>query len=62
MDRDEVYAKVAYEAYCKSTGGKSLITGDILPPFEALPAAIKEAWVEATYAYYRSLRRVLGGL
>jgi hypothetical protein len=50
MNRDEVYAEAAYTAYCRSTGGKSLVTGDILPAYTDLPLAIKEAWIEATYA------------
>ncbi len=39
--------KVAYEGYCQRTGWKSLISGADLPPFEQLPAAIKEAWEAA---------------
>lgn len=36
--------KVGYDAYCRQTGGKSLVTGDALPPFEALRQEIKDAW------------------
>ena len=37
-------AKIAYDAYCKQTGGVSLITGDKLPEFQNLKPAIKDAW------------------
>lgn len=43
-------AKLAYEAYCRQTGGKSLATGDTLPPFEVLREPIKEAWNTAAMA------------
>ncbi len=43
-------AKVAYQAYCKQTGGKSLITGDVLPTFEALRAQLKDAWAAVAIA------------
>lgn len=36
--------KLAYDAYSASTGGRSLISGDKLPEFEALPAKIQSAW------------------
>ena len=36
-----------YEAYCKSTGGVSLISGDKLPEFENLKEEIKNAWQDA---------------
>lgn len=39
--------KAGYDAYCKQTGGKSLVTGDPLPPFEALKPSIKDAWAAA---------------
>lgn len=43
-------AKLAYDAYCRQTGGESLATGDILPPFEVLREPIKEAWNAAAMA------------
>lgn len=39
--------KTAYDAYCKQTGGKSLISGAPLPPFEGLNQSIKDAWAAA---------------
>lgn len=36
--------KVGYDAYCKQTGGVSLISGDKLPGFEYLRPAIQDAW------------------
>jgi hypothetical protein len=41
---------VAYEAYCKSTGGKSLISGADLPGWNALSDPIKTAWAAAAEA------------
>lgn len=38
------YAAVAYDAYCKSSGGVSLVTGDKLPAFNDLKTETKEAW------------------
>lgn len=40
-------AKTAYDAYCKATGGKSLVTGDLLPDFWHLKPEIMDAWYEA---------------
>ena len=39
--------KLAYDGYCAHTGGKSLITGDQLPPFEELKTEIQLAWMAA---------------
>lgn len=44
------FAKIAYDAYCKSTGGVSLISGDKLPEFDALKDEIKQAWLAAANA------------
>lgn len=43
-------AKIAYDAYCKQTGGVSLISGDKLPSFENLRFEIQEAWWAAANA------------
>jgi len=43
-------AKIGYEAYCKSTGGKSAITGDKLPAFENTPKTVQMAWAAAAYS------------
>lgn len=45
--------KLAYDAYCKQTGGVSLISGDKLPGFDALKPAIREAWAAAFIAVAR---------
>ena len=37
-------AQQMYEAYSRSSGGKSLAAGDQLPPWGELPIEIKEAW------------------
>lgn len=42
--------RIAYEAYCKSTDGKSAITGADLPTFYDTPLAVQEAWVAAAGA------------
>lgn len=39
--------KTNYDAYCNSTGGVSLVSGDKLPDFENLKEPIKKAWKEA---------------
>jgi hypothetical protein len=44
------FGKVGYDAYCKQTGGVSLISGDKLPEFDALKSAIKDAWAAAAQA------------
>ena len=43
-------AAIAYDAYCKQTGGKSLVTGDTLPAFDVLRPAIKDAWAASAIA------------
>jgi hypothetical protein len=43
-------AKIAYDAYCKATGGVSLISGAKLPEFQDLRQAIQDAWWEASAA------------
>lgn len=39
--------QIAYEAYCASTGGKSLISGDQLPGWDGLKPEIRTAWEAA---------------
>lgn len=43
-------AAVAYNAYCKQTGGKSLVSGEQLPAFDALNQRIKDAWAASAIA------------
>lgn len=42
--------KVAYDAYCETTGGKSAITGLVLPEFKVTSELIQQAWVAAAKA------------
>jgi hypothetical protein len=44
---DERLGRLCYEAYCTNTGGKSLINGDDLPPWDSLDSALKSAWIAA---------------
>lgn len=44
------FGKTAYEAYCKTTDNKSLISGAELPTWEDLKPEIQEAWTAAGYA------------
>ena len=44
------FGKVAYDAYCESTGGVSLISGAKLPVWDELKAEIKTAWEAAAKA------------
>lgn len=42
--------RVAYEAYCKASGGKSLVSGAPLPAWDALCQEIRDAWDAAADA------------
>ena len=44
--------QIAYEAYCKSTDNKSLVSGEELPSFSDLKAEIKTAWENAAKAVF----------
>lgn len=44
------YGKIAYDAYCKSSGGVSLVSGANLPEWSALSDEIKKAWEAAAEA------------
>ena len=39
--------EIGYEAYRQFTGGKSLVSGQDIPEFAKLSAAIKNAWEAA---------------
>lgn len=45
----ESYAKIAYEAYFRSCGGKA-VNGDSLPPWEDLHHEIRDHWEAAADA------------
>jgi len=47
---DQRLGQVAYEAYSMNTGGKSLATGDDLPPWDQLADAYQTAWIAAARA------------
>jgi hypothetical protein len=42
--------RVAYEAYCKQSDGKSLISGDQLLFWPEVPGAVRAAWDAAAAA------------
>lgn len=50
---DGKMAQVAYEAYKKAAGGKSLATGATLPEWDTLKFEIREAWAVAADAAVR---------
>jgi hypothetical protein len=41
------FGRVAYEAYRKSSDGKSLVSGQALPEWDGLHERIKQAWEDA---------------
>lgn len=43
----KTFGQIAYEAYCRRSENKSLISGATLPPWEEVMAEIQEAWEEA---------------
>lgn len=42
--RSSTIGEYAYEKYREFSGGKSLVSGQEIPPYEGLPAEIKGAW------------------
>ncbi len=54
--------KIGYDAYCKQTGGKSLISGDPLPEFKALKPAIQDAWAAVGIALALNFDMVSRGM
>ena len=47
QDDDQRLGRIAYEGYRTQTGGVSLISGQSLPPWEDLSAALQIAWISA---------------
>lgn len=41
------YGKVAYDSYCYSSGGVSLVSGEKLPEWDGLSPEIQAAWTHA---------------
>lgn len=48
-------AQIAYEAYSENAGGKSLATGQPLPPWEKLSPEIQAAWEAAATAVVKAV-------
>lgn len=55
-------AAVAYNAYRKQAGGKSLVSGDKLPVFDGLRQEIKDAWAAAAIALSLEADRAIRSL
>lgn len=51
------WAQVAYEAYCRHTDNKSLITGATLPRWELLKPEVQGAWAEAALAVTEAVEK-----
>ncbi len=47
QDDDEKWGKLCYDAYATQAGGRSLVTGDDLVPWEGLGDALKTCWITA---------------
>lgn len=45
----EFYGSLAYKAYCDSSGGRSLVSGERLPAWELISPAIRAAWCNAAH-------------
>jgi hypothetical protein len=43
----ERMGRICYEAYSAQAGGRSLVTGDDLVPWEGLGDALKTCWITA---------------
>lgn len=54
---EKTLGNIGYDAYCKFTDNKSLITGAQLPPFAELKTPIQEAWEKAGQAVAASVGR-----
>ncbi len=53
---DITLGQIAYEGYFRSCGGKSLVSGQPLPAWEAQAEDIKNAWEEAAVDVANILR------
>lgn len=52
---EKTLGNIGYDAYCRTTGNKSLVSGADLPPFEKLPSQIADAWEKAGQAVAASV-------
>lgn len=53
---DDKLGKLAYDAYCTQTGGVSLVSGETLPPWDGLTAALQTAWISAARTVEANVR------
>lgn len=51
------YGQIAYEAYRRCSGGKSLATGSPIPDWQELREEIQAAWEIAAYAVRQEEKR-----
>jgi hypothetical protein len=61
-DQQRRVAQIAYEAYVTAAGGKSLVSGDPLPQWAALPLIIQQAWIAASAAVQTAVAAASAGL
>ncbi len=57
IDQAPNFGKLAYEAYCAKTGGKSLVSGAPLPTWDQQAEAIQDAWHAAAVAVLEYTKR-----
>lgn len=57
MECSEDLGMIAYGAYAEHSGGRSLVSGEALPGWYALPGPIKDAWIAAAAAVAASVDR-----
>ena len=50
FERVILFGQIAYEAYCKQSDNKSLISGAELPKWNDLKEEIQDAWIAAADA------------
>jgi hypothetical protein len=55
--RTKTLGNIGYDAYCKFTNNKSLVSGADLPTFDHLQVRIQEAWEKAGQAVAASVGR-----
>lgn len=58
----ETLGKIAYDSYCESTGGVSLVTGAVLPSWEMLPDDTQKAWRHSAIGVSGALLAAVEGL
>lgn len=54
---EKTLGQIGYEAYCKTTGWKSLVSGADLPAYEGLNSPIQDAWEKAGQAVASAVGR-----